>query len=134
MRVKIHFTRDSVCMGDDCLDNSRNFQFNRTDSWDKIMPVILESNFLASVSGNNVVWVLKNSEDEEILSYFTLQDKIIKCNTDMTIDEICNGNYTLSFKYYTSPEKRGEYIYKFNGCSEYNIVHDGWEEEYRLCR
>lgn len=121
MCVRIHFTRDSVCMGDDCFDNSRDFEFNRTDPWDKIMPVILKNNFLASVSGNNVVWVLKNSEDEEILSYFTLQNKTIKCNTNMTIDEICNGNYTLHFKYYTSPEKRGEYIYKINGSSEYNI-------------
>ena len=23
----IHFTRDSVCMGDDCFDNSRDFDF-----------------------------------------------------------------------------------------------------------
>lgn len=45
------------------------------------------------VYGNNVVWVLKNSEGEEILSYFTLKNKIIKGNTYITINEICNGNY-----------------------------------------
>lgn len=134
MCVKIHFTRDSVCMGDDCFDNSRDFEFKKTDSWKEIMPTILKNNFLASVFGNNVVWVLKNSEGEEILSYFTLQKKTIKCNMDMTIDEICNGKYTLHFNYYTSPQKTGGYIYKINGSSEYNIHHDGWEEEYSLCR
>ncbi|MDZ7548236.1 hypothetical protein GNF67_16035, partial [Clostridium perfringens] len=50
----------------------------------KIMPVIIKNHFLASVYGNNVVWVLKNSKSEEILSYFTLKNKIIKCNTYRT--------------------------------------------------
>ncbi|WP_411167451.1 hypothetical protein ACH36K_09805 [Clostridium sp. MB05] len=99
----------------------------------KIMPVIIKNHFLASVYGNNVVWVLKNSKSEEILSYFTLKNKIIKCNTYRTINEICNGNYAVHFEYYTSPEKRGEHIYKINDGNEYNIWHDGWEEEYKLC-
>lgn len=130
----IHFTRDSVCMGDDCFDNSRDFDFQKSDSWEEIMPVILKNHFLAQVSGNDVVWVLINAIGEEILSYFTHKNKIIKCNTDMSIEQICKGKYTLHFKYYSSPERRGEYIYKINSGNEYNMWHDGWLEEYKLCK
>ena len=105
MCAKIHFTRDSVCMRDDCLDNSRDFQFENSDSWEKIIPVILKNHFLSNVSGNDVIWVLINNIGEEILSYFTYKNKIIKCNTDMCIEESCKGNYTLHFKYYSSPKK-----------------------------
>lgn len=134
MYVTVKFTRDSVCMGDDCFDNSRDFDFKELDSWEKIMPVILKNQFLAQVSGYNVVWVLSNHKGEEIVSYFTLKNKIIKCNKAMNIEQICNGKYELHFKYFSSPEKRGEFIYKINNGSEYNIWHEGWLEEYKLCK
>lgn len=36
MCVKIHFTRNSVCMGDDCFNNSGDFEFKKTDLWKRI--------------------------------------------------------------------------------------------------
>jgi hypothetical protein len=45
-------------MGDDCFDNSREYEFYNQATWEDIMPVIKDNHFLASVSGNDVVWVL----------------------------------------------------------------------------
>lgn len=64
--MNIHFTRASVCMGDDCLDNSKDFEFDDTASWKDIMPIIFKEKFLPSLHGNNVVWVLENAESKEI--------------------------------------------------------------------
>lgn len=49
------------------------------------------------------------------------------------LDDICYENNQLYFKYYSLPQKRGEYILKVNDNSEYNIWHDGWLKEYELC-
>jgi hypothetical protein len=113
----IHFTRDSVCVVDDYFDNSRDYEFALNDTWDKIMLVIKENHFLASISGNNVVWVLQNNNGEEILSYFTSRDVVVKCTTKTLIQEICGESLELAFKYYISPQQRGMYIFKLNGGS-----------------
>lgn len=65
---------------------------------------------LASVSRNDVVWVLQNFRKEEILSYFTLKDIVVHCTTKALLSEICNGVYKLHFIYFSSPQKRGEYL------------------------
>jgi len=36
MNVKIHFTRDSVYMVDDCLDNSRDYEFQKKNHGKKL--------------------------------------------------------------------------------------------------
>ena len=132
--MNIHFTRNSVCMGDDCFDNSRYYEFGDGATWEDIMPLIKEKHFLASVSGNDVVWVLQNFRKEEILSYFTLKDIVVHCTTKALLSEIYNGVYKLHFIYFSSPQKRGEYIEKINGNSQYNMWHEGWLEEYKLCK
>lgn len=132
--MKIHFTRNSVCMGDDCLDNSGDYYFSDEATWEDIMPVIKEKHFLAAVSGNDVVWVLQNYQKKEILSYFTRRNIVIHCTTKTLLSEICDGVYELHFQYFSSPKKRGEYIEQINGGSQYNMWHDGWIEEYKLCK
>lgn len=132
-KMRIHFTRDSVCMGDDCNDNSRDFWFSEDATWEDILPVIKENRFLASVWGNDVVWVLENSRKEEILSYFTINDAVIRCTAKNTLREICGGVYELHFRYYSSRKKRGEHIEKVNGHDQYTIWKDGWLEEYKIC-
>lgn len=132
--MNIHFTRNSVCMGDDCFDNSRDYSFNPDAKWSDILPIIIKNDFLPSIHGNDVVWVLHNSEHEEILSYFTKTNTIIKCTNKVLLSEICNGINKLHFKYYSSRQSRGEYIEKVNGYSQYNMWHEGWLEEYKLCK
>lgn len=120
-------------MGDDCLDNSRDYVFNADSQIDDIMPVIKENHFLASISGNNVVWVLINSKGEEILSYYTLKDTVIKCTSKSDLKDICAGKYELHFRYYTSLKKRREYISSLNQGSQYLMYRNGWFEEYKMC-
>ena len=121
-------------MGDDCFDNGRDFYFSDEATWEKIMPIIKEKRFLASVSGNDVVWGLENHKKEEVLSYFTLKDIVVHCTTKTLLSEICSGVDELCFRYVASPKKRGEYIEQINGNSQYNIWHEGWIEEYKLCK
>ncbi|MFQ8890899.1 MAG: hypothetical protein ACLR8H_00770 [Clostridium sp.] len=67
--MKIHFTRDSVCMGDDCIENSRNYHFESNSNIKSIVSIIKENYFLVSVSGGDVVWVLIDPKNKEILPY-----------------------------------------------------------------
>lgn len=129
----IKFSRDSVCMADDMNDNRKEVEFDLNDSWERLLEKVKENHFLASVSGNNVVWVLNDYEGNEILSYFTSADTIIKCTTKMTIGEICKKSAELHFKYYTSPLKRGQYIFNLYKGDMYGMYHDGWIEEYKQC-
>ena len=131
--MEIHFTRDSVCMGDDCFDNSRDYTFKDTDLQSEIMPRIKKEHFLASVNKNNVVWVLCNADGEEILSYLTLADKIICHTKKSTIKAICGKEKTLHFRYYSSPQKRAEHILKLNNGNAENIGRSDISEEYKLC-
>jgi hypothetical protein len=104
-------------MGDDCFDNSRDYEFCDEAIWEDIMPLVKEKHFLASVSGNDVVWVLQNYKKEEILAYFTLRNIVIHCTTKILLSEICSGVYELHFKYFSSPQKRGEYISQRDNCN-----------------
>jgi len=130
----LHFTRDSVCMGDDCFDNSRDFDFPEQATWSDIMPYIKQEHFLASVDGNDVVWVLENGTNDEVLSYFTFDDIIIKSTTKDSVKDICGEKNTLNFKYYSSPQKRGKFIYDLFHGNQYEMWHEGWIKEYEHCR
>lgn len=132
--MRIHFTRQSVCMGDDCFDNSRDYEFEDGANWKDIMPVILENHFLASIHGNDVVWVMKNAKGKEILAYYTKKNKVIHCTDQKTLAEICGDTPELHFLYYSSRKARGDYIKKVNDNNMYMIWHDGWQEEYELCK
>jgi hypothetical protein len=40
--MKIHFTRNSVCIGDDCFDNSRYYEFDNQATWEERRnPIVL---------------------------------------------------------------------------------------------
>lgn len=134
LQMILHFTRDSVCMGDDCFDNSRDYDLPEQAKWSDIIPLIKKENFLASVAGNNVVWVLTNSVNEEVLSFFTFKDLVIKATMKDTIKEICKGDNTLHFIYYSSPQKRGKFIFDLYKGNKYEMWHDGWLDEYEHCQ
>ena len=105
-KLKIVFTRDTVCMADDMEEYILEKEFDIKDAWDELMNKIKKEHFLGAVSGNDVVWVLCDKNKREILSFFTKRDIVIKCTTDNTLEEICKDDNHLHFKYYTSPLKR----------------------------
>lgn len=131
--MRIHFTRNSVCMGDDMSDNSRNYELSDDADLSDIWSLISEKNFLPHISGNNVVWLLVNNNGEEIFSYFTLKDTIVRITKKNSLGQICGDSATLHFRYYTSPAERGKELFQLYKGDVYSMWKDGVMEEYKLC-
>ncbi|MDQ0360692.1 DUF6966 domain-containing protein [Breznakia pachnodae] len=131
--VNIRFTRDSVCMADDVMDNSRTYPCNINHLYESIITIVKEHHFLASISGNNVVWVLYNHLHKEILSYYTKVDKVIRIMNKHSIDEVCEGEYTLHFRYITSPKVRKEQLMESYNYKMREMYINGLKEELELC-
>lgn len=129
----IHMTRDSVCMGDDIMDNSRNYEMLDDAVWSDIWTLVKERHFLPNISGNNVVWLLMNNNGEEIFSYFTLNDALIKISSNNSAKQICGDSNTLHFRYYVSPVARGKQLFINHQGDMYSMWQCGAIEEYQYC-
>lgn len=129
----IHFTRDSVCMGDDMMDNSRDYEMPDDAIWSDILEVIRDKRFLPHVSGNNVVWLLMNEKGEEIFSYFVLREILCKITIKNSLRQICRNSNTLHFRYYISPAERGEQLFRSYKGDMYSMWRDGVMDEYQHC-
>lgn len=92
-----------------------------------------KDNYLPSVSGNNVVWVLTNKHYSCIFSYFTKTDKVFMGLVEQYLKNICKDYKKLTFKYYSSPQKWKETIYRMYNNDEYTLWRDGWHEEVKYC-
>lgn len=131
--MRIQFTRDSVCMGDDVIDNSKEYELSDDADCLSIMAILKEKNFLPHVSGNNAVWVLINDKGDEIFSFFMLKDISVKITTKNSLKQICGDVNKLHFRYYTSPSERGRrlfHLYKGDINSKWR---DRVREEYQYC-
>lgn len=129
----IHFTRDSVCMGDDVEDNSRNYELSEDAVWSDIWSLVIEKNFLPHVSGSNVVWLLTNTMGNEISSYFVLKKSLVRISTGDSVKQICGSSNALHFRYYTSPAARGKELFQSYKGDTYSMWRDGVMEEYQHC-
>lgn len=124
------FSRDSVCAGDDCFDNSRRLHLDDDARWERIVPLLKEDHFFACVSGNDVVWVMENADGEEILAYYTKADRVVCRSEKAAVAQICSGSRKLHFKYYSSRKNRRTAIEsRMDGGSAL-----GLEEEIKLCQ
>lgn len=103
----IHFTRNSVCMGDDMFDNSRDIEFvdnNATVHY--IIPVLIANSFFPHVSGNDVMWAVENAHQERILEYYTKWGKkVYKIPKNTLLKEVCGDEMTLHCVYYANYRK-----------------------------
>lgn len=100
--MTIYCTRDSVCMGDDVVDNSRDIGFANDASVSEIIPVIKENRFLPSVSGNDVLWKCSSRENQHFLEYYTKSGKTVFHIPENTpLSEICGDEMRLHFSYYS---------------------------------
>jgi hypothetical protein len=120
-------------MGDDVIDNSRTYPCNINSSYESIITVAKAHHFLANVSGNNVVWVVYNHLHKEVLSYYTKTDKVIRIMNKHIIDEVCEGEYTLHFRYIVSPKVRKEQLMESYNYKMREMYIDGLGEELELC-
>lgn len=130
--VSVHVTRDSVCMGDDCFDNSRDFMLDGTLDWGGFMSVMLNGHFLPNVSGNDVVWVLTDIRGMELFTYFTKEEMLISHTADRGLAAFLEHGAGLHFKYYASREQRRGALYDRFGGQMFHLWHDGWLDEYKL--
>lgn len=129
----IHFTRDSVCMGDDMMDNSRDYEMPDDAIWSDILELIRDKSFLPHVSGNNVVWLLMNESGEEIFSYFVSREILCQITEMYSLRQICEDSNTLHFRYYTSPVERGEQLFRSYKGDLHSMWQDGVMGEYQHC-
>ena len=131
--MKITVTRDSVCMGDDVFDHTKQFVLPEDASYEQLYNELMKQNYFPSISGNNVVWVLCNKKYDCIFSYYTY-DNIFHCG--LSEKDLCNiddGTHSFHLKYFSSPEK---WKVCFSGWYDNNmkdLYYDGWEEEIKLC-
>ena len=93
--------------------------------------------YFPSVSGNNVVWVLKSDCYDCILSYFTKTNKMFPGLSEKSLNKLFRGEMgnlvKLEFKYYTPPLRWKEHIYEMYKGNEYELWRDGWTEEIEYC-
>lgn len=126
--------RNSVCMGDDCLaPHARTYTLNDDATYMDLFECLKRDKYLPSVSGNNVVWVLTNEHYSCVFSYFTKTDKFSMGLTEKLLKNICTESNILKFKYYSSPQRWKESIYRMYNNDEYAMRRDGWGEEIEYC-
>lgn len=132
--MNIIIERNSVCMGDDYLaPHARTYILNDDATYIDLFECLKNDNYLPTVSGNNVVWVLANEQYDCIFSYFTKTDKLSMGLTEKLLKNICKDSNKLKFKYYSSPQRWRDSIYRMYKNDEYTILKDGWGEEIKYC-
>ena len=132
--MKIIVERESVCMGDDCLaPHARTYILSDDATYMDLFECVKKDNYLPSVHGNNVVWVLTNEHYDCIFSYFTATDKFSVGLSEKSLKVICKDSNKLMFKYYSSPERWKDHICRMYNNDKYAMYKDGWSEEIKYC-
>jgi hypothetical protein len=129
--MKIIINRESVCMGDDCLNHQKTYVFKDNATYIDLFETIKNDNYLPSMS--NAVWVLTNENYSCIFSYFTKTNKLSMRLSEKSLKTICKGSNKLRFEYHSSPQSWKEHIYHLYSNDEYTMLKDGWYEEIKYC-
>lgn len=133
--MNIEMNRQSVCIGDDMEDHTISLSLENNATYENLFELLKSKKYFPNVSGNNVVWVLTAKKYECIFSYFTLQDKFSPGLSEKNLSVICSDNGSCKFllKYYASPQRWKEEIYRIYNGDEYALWRDGWTDEIKYC-
>ncbi|MBQ6797485.1 MAG: hypothetical protein IJP10_05655 [Clostridia bacterium] len=132
--IKITVERDSICMGDDCFaPHGKTYILRDNAACIDLFKRLKKDKYFPSVSGNNAVWVMTNESFDCIFSYFTATDKFSMGTTEKNLKTICAKTKKLRFKFYSSPQKWKEHIYRMYDNNEYALWRDGWRDETDYC-
>lgn len=131
MNIKV--SRESVCLADDIYDHSKTYQLNDNATYEDLLNMLKADKYLPKIYGNNVVWVLTTKHYECIFSYFTKTNKLSMGLCEKYLKNICDSSYKMHFKYYSSPKKWKEKIYKMYNGDSYAMCRDGWNDELKYC-
>ncbi len=132
--MELLINRDSVCMGDDMDDHQISLTVEDSSSFTSIIEELKRIKFFPSIDGNNVVWVLIYSNDD-LVSYVTKTNSIYSryvFSEPTILNSMNRGNSDnrINFRYFTSPLKRAEYIFKWFNDQKFHIWHEGFMSEY----
>lgn len=132
--MKVIIERNSVCMGDDCMaPHRREYILDDNASYMDLFEYIKRDRYLPQIHGNNVVWVLANEEYSCIFTYFTKTDTMSRKIEETSLKNICKSSNSLVFKYYSSPERWKDSIYRMHKNDEEAVWRDGWKDEVEYC-
>lgn len=100
--MTVHITRNSVCMGDDVFDNSRDIEFADDATAGDIIPALMKNRFFPHVSGNDVMWAVENAGKKRVLEYYTKSgDVVFKISRNTPLKDVCGGKPTLHCVYFS---------------------------------
>lgn len=132
--MQVIIERSSVAMGDDCFaPHERTYSLNEDATYMDLLECVKNDHYFPTISGNNVVWVLANEQYSCICSYFTLTDKLSMGLAEKSLKNICQDSNRLKFKYYSSPQRWKDSLYRMYNNDEYTMWKDGWKEEIEYC-
>jgi hypothetical protein len=126
----LDITRDSVCAGDDIEDHAINICINENIKYMELFNKLIKEKYFPNVLGSDVVWVLCHGINEYVV-WITKDNKLINNFIDEEDKIIFNKiDDKITFKYYSSPMKRAEYIYKIFSGKKFHIWHENYMNEY----
>lgn len=131
--MKITINRDSVCMGDDAYDRTKQFVLPDDAEYEDLYNELRKQSYFPYIHGNNVVWVLSNKEHECIFSYFTYDNSFSAGLNETLLSNIDDGSHRFHLRYFSSPERWKEYISNKNDSDMKTLYLDGWGAEIKHC-
>ncbi len=123
--MKITVDRASVCMGDDMFSHERTYELPGNADCQDLLKTLRADSFFASVSGNNVVWVL-TAGDSYVFAYYTKTERYVQYLPEKSLAEICAMGKP-KFSYYTSPSAWKRAMERLFGGGGH------WREEIKYC-
>ena len=133
IKMELTINRQSVCMADDICDHAIKLAFPDDATYEDVYGELKRLRYFPSVSGNNVVWVMKNSTFPCIFSYFTFDDYFSPGLAETSICNIDDGTHRFELRYYSSPEKWKKQIIDLYDGNLHDLYHDGWLAEIEHC-
>jgi hypothetical protein len=109
-KIALKIDRDSACMGDDAESHERIRVCCSTDTLEKVIRDVLNSNFLAKIVGGKATWIIQNGSPKNIVPLGVIAQQwvvprfLVDANRPITdfIDDPDSGG--LFFKYWVQQD------------------------------
>lgn len=130
--LSIKVNRDSVCMGDDVEDHQISINLTENMTFEELFHELIKNKYLPQIHGNDIVWVL-TYKDNDLFTYVTKPNKIYSCFIDSAprVATTVDPTFSIIFKYFSSQNKRAEYLFKKYEGKKFHIWHEGYMNEYK---
>ncbi len=134
MLIKIN--RDNIT--NDATNHTLTYSIDEDTRFSDIFSDLIEQNYFPKVSQNNVVWTL-TCDNNDIVSWTTYDNQMLPCIPHnggvqsegylLSVQYLMNIE-EIHFKYYSSPLKRAEYLFKKYKDNKIAMQYDGYTHEY----